>query len=297
MGMVPVEVGTPYLNRQLVAEDLALLPAGTRLSEGQDVERQLDRCRSDRPDLTVCGLGLANPLEAEGFDDQVVDRTALRADPGLRAGGRPRRTLCAPARPARGAGGLGHGPHALDIRRSAACRRDPRRDGDERPPPRSACAARRHLRGSSVHHDRAARRSAAGHLHHFEARDLGGDTAEVFKTAVRDAYERFNPRAIVVGAACTAELLQDDPGGLARALGLPIPVIPLELSAYRRKENWGAAETFYRIARALAAPRQERPRGRARAATCSAPPRSASVIATTSSRSGGSSRRSGSRSP
>ena len=67
MGMVPTEVGTPYLNRQLVAEDLALLPVGTRLSEGQDVDRQLDRCRADRPDLTVCGLGLANPLEAEGF--------------------------------------------------------------------------------------------------------------------------------------------------------------------------------------------------------------------------------------
>ena len=67
MGMIPTEVGTPYLNRQLAAEDLALLPIGTRLSEGQDVDRQLDRCRADRPDLTICGLGLANPLEAEGF--------------------------------------------------------------------------------------------------------------------------------------------------------------------------------------------------------------------------------------
>jgi light-independent protochlorophyllide reductase subunit N len=31
------------------------------------VDRQLDRARTARPDLTVCGLGLANPLEAEGF--------------------------------------------------------------------------------------------------------------------------------------------------------------------------------------------------------------------------------------
>jgi light-independent protochlorophyllide reductase subunit B len=92
----------------------------------------------------------------------------------------------------------------------------------------------------------------------FEARDLGGDTAEVFKTAVRTAYERFEPQAIVVGASCTAELLQDDPGGLAKALALPVPVIPLELSAYRRKENWGAAETFYRIARGVAAPKRDR---------------------------------------
>ena len=65
--MVPVEVGTPYLHAQHLAADLALLPAATRLSEGQDVDKQLERCRAERPDLTVCGLGLANPLEAEGL--------------------------------------------------------------------------------------------------------------------------------------------------------------------------------------------------------------------------------------
>lgn len=67
LGMRPIEVGTPYLHRQHMAEELALLPAGVQLSEGQHVDRQLDRCRAARPDLTVCGLGLANPLEAEGF--------------------------------------------------------------------------------------------------------------------------------------------------------------------------------------------------------------------------------------
>jgi len=50
-----------------LAEELALLPAGTALSEGQDVDRQLDRARAAHPDLVVCGLGLANPLEAEGI--------------------------------------------------------------------------------------------------------------------------------------------------------------------------------------------------------------------------------------
>ena len=59
---------------------------------------------------------------------------------------------------------------------------------------------------------------------------------------------------MIVGASCTAELIQDDPGGLAEALGLPIPVIPLELPSYQRKENFGADETFYRIVRALARP-------------------------------------------
>jgi light-independent protochlorophyllide reductase subunit N len=65
-GMELLEVGTPYLDRQLVAAELPLLPA-TTLSEGQDVERQLDRCLALKPDLTVCGLGLANPLEADGL--------------------------------------------------------------------------------------------------------------------------------------------------------------------------------------------------------------------------------------
>jgi light-independent protochlorophyllide reductase subunit N len=67
MGARLVEIGTPYLHRQHMAEELALLPAGTALVEGQDVERQLDRCRAAAPDLVVCGLGLANPLEAEGI--------------------------------------------------------------------------------------------------------------------------------------------------------------------------------------------------------------------------------------
>jgi light-independent protochlorophyllide reductase subunit N len=66
-GMRAIEIGAPFINRQIVGPDLDLIAAGPRLSEGQDVDRQLDRCRADRPDLTVCGLGLANPLEAEGL--------------------------------------------------------------------------------------------------------------------------------------------------------------------------------------------------------------------------------------
>jgi light-independent protochlorophyllide reductase subunit B len=84
----------------------------------------------------------------------------------------------------------------------------------------------------------------------FQARDLGKDTADIFKTAARDAYDRFQPELVLVGSSCTAELIQDDPGGIAKALKLPVPVVTLELSAYQHKENWGAAETFYRIVRA-----------------------------------------------
>ncbi|GAC1620602.1 MAG: ferredoxin:protochlorophyllide reductase (ATP-dependent) subunit N [Nevskia sp.] len=67
MSMELVEVGTPFLHRQHLVEELALLPEGTPLSEGQHLENQLDRCRAAQPDLVVCGLGLANPLEAEGL--------------------------------------------------------------------------------------------------------------------------------------------------------------------------------------------------------------------------------------
>src|SRR5215467_14567409 len=85
----------------------------------------------------------------------------------------------------------------------------------------------------------------------FQARDLGGDTAQLLQSSMLEAYERFKPSAMLVGASCTAELIQDDPGGLAQALQLPIPVVPLELPSYQRKENWGASETFFRLARAL----------------------------------------------
>ena len=67
LGMRPTEIGSPYLHRAMLAGELELLPDGALLSEGQDVERQLDRCRAAQPDLVVCGLGLANPLEAEGY--------------------------------------------------------------------------------------------------------------------------------------------------------------------------------------------------------------------------------------
>jgi light-independent protochlorophyllide reductase subunit B len=86
----------------------------------------------------------------------------------------------------------------------------------------------------------------------FQARDLGTDTAELFQKAARDAYERFQPQAMIVGASCTAELIQDDPAGLAQTMGLPCPIIALDLPSYSHKENWGAAETFYQIVRQLA---------------------------------------------
>ena len=67
LGMVLTEVGTPFLHREHLADELAMLGPDVFLSEGQDVDRQLDRCRDAAPDMVVCGLGLANPLESEGI--------------------------------------------------------------------------------------------------------------------------------------------------------------------------------------------------------------------------------------
>jgi light-independent protochlorophyllide reductase subunit N len=67
LGMQLTEVGTPFLHKQHLAKEMAMMPAGIQISEGQHVENQIDRCRAVKPDLVVCGLGLANPLEAEGM--------------------------------------------------------------------------------------------------------------------------------------------------------------------------------------------------------------------------------------
>ena len=67
LAMELVEVGTPFLHRAHLAAELDWLPFGTAIVEGQHVENQLDRCFAAQPDLVVCGLGLANPLEARGL--------------------------------------------------------------------------------------------------------------------------------------------------------------------------------------------------------------------------------------
>jgi light-independent protochlorophyllide reductase subunit B len=85
----------------------------------------------------------------------------------------------------------------------------------------------------------------------FQARDLGGDTANIVTRAVQDAVDRFKPKALLVGESCTAELIQDNPGSLAMGMNLDLPIVPLELPSYSKKENWGAAETFYQLVRTL----------------------------------------------
>jgi light-independent protochlorophyllide reductase subunit B len=93
----------------------------------------------------------------------------------------------------------------------------------------------------------------------FQARDLGGDTANMVTQAVQEAYDRFRPAAMLVGESCTAEIIQDQPGALAMGMHLPVPVVPLELPAYSKKENWGASETLYHLVRTLLLPHAPAP--------------------------------------
>ncbi|NKN32418.1 ferredoxin:protochlorophyllide reductase (ATP-dependent) subunit B [Marichromatium bheemlicum] len=93
----------------------------------------------------------------------------------------------------------------------------------------------------------------------FQARELGADTAELVKDTIQSCYDRFSPEVLLIGESCTAELIQDQPGALAQGMGLPIPVLPLELPAYTRKESWGANETFYQLVRGLLHERRPAP--------------------------------------
>ena len=296
-GMQLVEVGTPYLHRQHLAEELALLPAGTFLSRRagrREAARPLPR---RAPDLTVCGLGLANPLEAEGLTtkwsielvftpihgyDQAADLAELFTRPLQR-----RLTLCMSA-------------VATDMQLTLWTYEGPPHVGAMR----IATAMKDvhyvlHAPQGDTYADllftmieRLPRRPPVTYTT-FQARDLGSDTAELFKNAARDAFERFRPKAMLVGASCTAELIQDDPGGLAKALDLPIPVIALELPSYQRRRTGARPRPSIRCAerwpvrmrRRRARPRPRATRHVARAATSSARARSAFGIATTCARS------------
>ena len=256
LGMRPIEVGTPYLHRAHLDAELAA-SAGDAHRRGagcrppaRPLPRRAPRSDRLRPRPRQSAGG-------RGSGDEMVDRTAVHADPGLRAGGRSRRIVRTPARAPRPAGGLAvqltlwtyEGPPHIGAMRVATAMRGLHYvlhapQGDTYADLLFTMIERRNARPPVTYTT-------------FQARDLGGDTAELVKIAARDAYERFKPSAMIVGASCTAELIQDDPGGLAKTLGLPIPVIPLELPAYQKKENWGAAETFYRLVRTLAGPRGE----------------------------------------
>ena len=106
LSMRVIEAGTPYLHRQHLAEELALLPdvrcpqrrPGCRAAAGSLPRRQA-RSGCLRP-------GTGQSAGGRGPDDEMVDRTAVHAGAGLRPGRRPGRTVRPPAGAAHAAGGV-----------------------------------------------------------------------------------------------------------------------------------------------------------------------------------------------
>src|SRR6201990_944830 len=175
-----------------------MLPPSVVLSEGQDVDRQLDRCREARPDLVVCGLGLANPLEAEGMTtkwsieliftpiqgyEQAGDLAELFARPlnrRLRLVAEIQLTVWTYEGP----------PHVGAMRIATAMEglhyvlHAPQ--GDTYADLLFTMIERREKRPPVTYTT-------------FQARDLGRDTAALFKSAAWQAYERWKPQALLVG--------------------------------------------------------------------------------------------------
>lgn len=60
-------ITTPFHDPQIMASELKLFGEHPDMIEGGDLESRLEHVRKLRPDLTVCGMGIANPLEAEGL--------------------------------------------------------------------------------------------------------------------------------------------------------------------------------------------------------------------------------------
>jgi len=81
----------------------------------------------------------------------------------------------------------------------------------------------------------------------FQSRHLGGDTADLIIQTAKKTEQRFRPDVMLVAESCTAELLQDQSGALVGSGMLDCQVVPVEMHAYSRKENWGASETLYAL--------------------------------------------------
>ena len=66
-GLSVNEIGTPFHDQLVMLGELGRLPKDIPIIEGQDLDPALARVRASRPDLTVCGMGIANALESEGL--------------------------------------------------------------------------------------------------------------------------------------------------------------------------------------------------------------------------------------
>ena len=241
--MIPLEVGTPYLHRQHLAEEVEMLPESVRLSEGQHVENQMDYAAE--PDLVFGGLGsptrskdelpkwsielLFTPIRYEQAGD-LANSSRVRS-------------------PAHLVGGLDH-----------------EADGRTYEGPPHVGAMRIATAMKDVHYAARVQGDTYADLLFtmIERRKrLPPVTYTTFQAATQAAIPRSCSRA-PVGRRRPLQTRRDHgrrlPYGGAdpsrwpgRALGLDIPVVPLELPAYQRGEP-GCCRDLHQMVRTLAGP-------------------------------------------
>jgi light-independent protochlorophyllide reductase subunit B len=105
----------------------------------------------------------------------------------------------------------------------------------------------------------------------FQARDLGGDTADLVLSTLREPASATSPRCSWSATPAPRNCCRTSP---AHSPGQRpgMPVVPMEMLAYSRKENWGASETFYTLVRALLQRRVPAPGSEPSAATTEGAP-------------------------
>jgi hypothetical protein len=143
----------------------------------------------------VCGLGLANPLEAEGFATKWSIELVFSPIHGFEQAGDLAELFARPLHRRDAAGGLSmqltlwtyEGPPHVGAMRIATAMRDVHYvlhapQGDTYADLLFTMIERRNRRPPVTYTT-------------FQARDLGGDTADLFKRACTDAVERFQPNA------------------------------------------------------------------------------------------------------
>jgi hypothetical protein len=227
--------------------------------------RSASTVRDERPDLTVCGLGIANPLEAEGLRTKWSIELIFSPIQGFEQAGDLAELFavrCCARR--NGWRSEAHGADRLDLRRPAARRRHAHRELHARRAPVLHAPqgdTYADLLFTMIERDETARRSPT----RPSRRAISAATRRSWCSAPCATPASASAEVLLVGDSCTAELLQDQPGALATSMACHVPMSRWRCPAYSRKENWGAAETFYTLVRGLLqrrAPRTGRDPGR-----------------------------------
>ncbi len=255
LGMELVEVGTPYLHRQHLGGRARPAAAGTsaqrrpgRRPAARPLPRRAARPRRLRPRPRQSARG-RGPRPPSGRSSSSSRRSRATSRPATSPSCSRGRSTAA----------RGWWPEAMQLTvwtyegppHVGAMRIATAHEGRALRPAR---AAGRHLRRPAVHDDRAPRPRARRSPTPPSRRATSAATPpSCSRPPAARPTSASSREAMLVGASCTAELIQDDPGGLAGRSTCRSRWSRSSCRPTRSKENWGAAETFYQLVRALPA--------------------------------------------